>query len=633
MRVFSGIPLRDVKVTGGFWGAYQELVRNTVIPYQEKIMADEIPGAEKSHVFENFRIAAGESEGDFYGWVFQDSDLAKWLEAVSYTLSAHPDPALEKRADEIIALIGRAQEPDGYLDTYFTIHQNLEKFSNLREAHELYCAGHMMEAGVAYYEATGKDSLLRIVQKLADMLYDRFISQKTKGYPGHQEIELALVKLYRVTGEGKYLELSKRFIDERGKAPNYFDKESTDFIVWGKPNGDYRYNQAHVPVREQREAVGHAVRAVYMYSAMADLAAEAGDESLYEACLGLWDSITKRKLYITGAIGATVDGEAFSIDYDLPNDTVYGETCASIGLVFFARRMLEICPSGKFADVIELALYNSVISGMSLSGTNFFYCNPLEVTPGVSGSLYGYRHVLPERPPWYSCACCPPNTARLISSIGSYAWGAGGGTVYSNLFINGSVKVQNTEIFLDTNYPWDGEIRYTFTGERSEFCFAFRIPEWAEAAEISLNGEIVDLSANLRDGYCYIKRVWSANDCLVLAFGMPARRVYAHTSIRENVRKTAVMRGPLVYCAEGTDNGGELQNIILPRVAEIITGIYDKDLLGGIVPLQASCIRLLSGDALYSGVPPREEEATLTLIPYYAWGNRGLNQMRVWFGE
>jgi len=629
------VPLKNVAITDSFWNAYQKLIREVVIPYQEKIMDDKVEGAEKSHVFENFRIAAGLAQGEFYGLVFQDSDLAKWLEAVSYSLTVCPDKELEKRADEIISLLGAAQQPNGYLNTYFIINKDREKFSNLREAHELYCAGHFIEAAAAYYEATGKDAFLNIMRKNADLIYELFVTQKKAGYPGHQEIELALLKLYRVTHDKKYLELAGRFINVRGKKPCYFAEEykNIGWEVWGKPGDDGRYHQAHIPVREQKEAVGHAVRAVYMYTAMADLAAETGDEELYKSCRALWENIVNKKMYITGAIGSNADGEAFTVDYDLPNDSVYGETCASIGLAFFARRMVEIKPSSEYSDILEKLIYNGIISGISLDGKNFFYCNPLEVEPGISGELHGFKHVLPERPKWYACACCPPNIARFISSLGEYIWGENENVIYSHLFIGSKAvfKAKNAEITLETDYQNSGKMKYKFSGDitNNEFSFTFRIPEWAGKTTVFVNGVAYDFSKDMRDGYCYITRIWRGGDIVTVDFEMPVRRIYTNEKVRHNIGKVAVTRGAVVYCAESADNG-ELQNLAVLRGGRITVGESEN---GGFPTLLAEGIRLKTDGGLYSDKPPAEEKTQIKLIPYYSWGNRGKGQMRVWLNE
>lgn len=341
-KTVKEIPVKQVNIQDEFWSKIQKRMIDTVIPFQEKVLNDEVPGVEKSHAIENFRIAAGLSEGEFYGMVFQDSDVAKWLEGVAYSLAVYPDEDLEKRADEIIDVIEKAQQPDGYLNTYFTIKEPEHRWQNLQECHELYCAGHMMEAAAAYYQTTGKDKLLRVMERMADHIIDRFGEGKERGIPGHQEVEIGLMKLYRVTGKEKYKEMARYFLEERGKNPNFFygEKVKRGWQHWGQYSLeplDATYNQSHATIYEQDKAVGHSVRAVYMYTAMADLAGEDNDEKLYAACRKLWDNIVKQRMYITGGIGSTVEGEAFSVDYDLPNDMAYAETCASIAMVFLQR--------------------------------------------------------------------------------------------------------------------------------------------------------------------------------------------------------------------------------------------------------------------------------------------------------
>lgn len=630
------IKLCNVKVNDAFWSEKQRLLSDVVIPYQEAILNDEVENIEKSHAFANFRIAAGLEEGEFYGMVFQDSDVAKWLEGVAYSLVVKPDRKLEKRADAIIDVIEKAQQPDGYLNTYFTLKEPGHRWQNLHECHELYCAGHMMEAAAAYYEATGKDKLLKVMERMAEHIAGQFGPDKNSGIPGHQEIELGLMKLYHATGNEKYSDLAQYFIDERGKNPNYF-REETEKRGWthfGLDPIDTKYNQTFAPVREQKTAEGHSVRAVYMYTAMADIAGKTGEPELLQACETLWDNITQKRMYVTGGIGSTVDGEAFSIDYDLPNDTAYGETCAAIGLVFFARKMLDIHPSGKYADVMERALYNGVLSGMQLDGKKFFYVNPLEVDPDISGKLYGFKHVLPERPGWYSCACCPPNVVRLLMSLGKYAWSYSEDTIYSHLYLGGSASFAQAVIEVESSYPWEGRVLYTVkpVQEKQHFVLAIRIPSYAKECQILLNKKECKNMVT-EDGYLYLSRSWQTGDKLELRFCMSVRRIYCNTAVRENEGCIALMRGPLVYCFEGVDNGGCLHNLRIPENARFINSIIDTKTLKGMIAVEFDGIKVHGRDVLYFEEKPVQEKVRMKAIPYFAWGNRGLNQMKVWMLE
>ena len=661
--------LKLFTVDDAFLGRYERLVTGTVIPYQEDILNDRIPGVEKSHAVENYRLAAevnetGSCSSEFYGMVFQDSDVAKWLEAAAYSLALRKDEALERRCDEMIALIGRAQQEDGYLNTYFTVKEPGRRWTNLREAHELYCAGHMMEAAVAYYECTGKRSLLAVMCRMADHIYRHFITEGAPGFPGHPEVELALVRLYRATGEKRYLALAEHFVDVRGVDSDYFKKESEDrgWQLWGGWNGDREYTQSQAPVREQADAVGHAVRAVYLYAGMASVARETGDGTLKAACRRLWESITQRRMYITGAIGSAYEGEAFTKDYHLPNDTVYAETCASIGLIFFARRMLELDRRGEYADVMERAFYNTVLAGMQLDGKSFFYVNALESLPGISGKAVTHRHALPVRPRWFACACCPPNAARLIASISRYAWmldtqaagggspAAGSGTVYSLLFIGGTLDLSETlgvKIHVATGYPYDGRVEYRFepAGGRPSVAMtlAVRLPGWARekggtaigssgrAVRCTLNG--ADCPYEERDGFAYITGEFASGDTLAFVFDIAVRRIYPSPRISADSGKVAFMRGPLVYCAEGADNEGCVLNLRVKRDAEPQLLPFRKDELFGVQKLSVAGRRLADTGALYGGERPQEEDCAITLIPYYAWANRGENEMRVWLPE
>ncbi|WNS45840.1 beta-L-arabinofuranosidase domain-containing protein [Paenibacillus sp. MMS20-IR301] len=639
---------QKVTVQDDFWGRYIRLVQDTVIPYQYEALHDRVPEAEPSHAIANFEIAAGRREGEFKGWVFQDSDVAKWLEAVGYSLSIKRDPELERQADEMIDLVGEAQYEDGYLNTYFTLKEPGKRWTNLMDCHELYCAGHFIEAAVAYYEATGKDKLLGIVCRFVDHIETVFGPEegKLKGYDGHQEIELALVKLYRLTGEERYLKLSSFFIDQRGQEPNFLVQEweqrgrVTHWTGTATDSIDPGYNQAHIPVREQSVALGHSVRAVYMYTAMADLALLTGDAGLREACERLWKNTTEKQMYITGGIGSTHHGEAFTFDYDLPNDTVYAETCASIGLIFFAKRMLELVPDAKYADVMERALYNNVIGSMAQDGKHYFYVNPLEVWPQACSCNPGKHHVKSERQGWFGCACCPPNVARLLTSLNQYIYTVHGDTLHTNLYIGSQLNVTlgGTEVALvqESQYPWKGEVTLKVSpAEAAEFGIALRIPSWSRGMEITVNGGLVSDSVSEEQGYAVIRRLWSAGDVIRVSMPMEAYRVYAHPNLRADAQKTAIQRGPLVYCLESADNSEPLSSISLNE-AGTLTETYDESLLGGAVVVEGTGFRVAQGGwtgGLYSREKAPLEAVKVTAVPYYLWGNRGSGEMKVWIPE
>ena len=632
----KNISLKNVQVQDGFWKPMQDLIIETVIPYQEKILNDEIPGVEKSHALANFRIAAGMEKGEFYGMVFQDSDVAKWLEAVAYSLVVHPDAELEKRADEVIETIEKAQQEDGYLNTYFTIKEPEHRWQNLQECHELYCAGHMMEAAVAYYDATGKDKLLKVMERMADHIDRRFGPDKITGIPGHQEVEIGLMRLYHTTGEERYCNLAEYFINERGKNPNFFYEESQKrgWTHFGIDPKDTVYNQSFATVYDQKEAVGHSVRAVYMYTAMADIAGTTGDERLYQACVDLWKNMTEKRMYLTAGIGSTGELEAFTKDYDLPNDMVYAETCASIGLIFFAKQMLELEANGKYADVMERAFYNGTISGMQADGKRFFYVNPLEVNPGISGVVPGYKHVRPERPGWYACACCPPNLVRLITSLGKYVWDETDDTIFSHMFVGQKAELEKADIDVESSYPWEGKVTYhVHSKKEEEYTLAIHIPGYLKDICVKVNGEQIEWKKFMKNGYLYLTRKWGESQVEIL-FDLEVRKVSANKNVREDAGKVALMRGPFVYCFEGVDNGNDLQAMCIDADTQAETFVGKEGVLKDKV-----CIHVQGyedereSDALYSEEKPDYQPHELTAIPYYLWGNRGVNQMRVWMLE
>ncbi|ADL52765.1 glycoside hydrolase family 127 protein [Clostridium cellulovorans] len=635
------LPIKSVEIKDDFWGKYIDLVNEVVIPYQWEALNDRLPDAEPSYAIKNFRIAAGLEEGEFGGMVFQDSDLYKWLEAVAYSLETNPNPELMAIADEAIDLIEAAQGDDGYVNTYFTIKEPDKRWYNLCECHELYCLGHMIEAAVAYYNATGKRKFLDIACRFVDYVDTIFGPEphKAKGYPGHQVIEMALVKLYDVTNNSKYLALSKYFIDQRGQEPNYFKEEyekrdGVSHFLKTKIPLDLPYNQAHKPVREQEVAVGHAVRAVYMYSGMADIAAKTNDETLKKACETIFNNIKDKQMYITGGVGSTAHGEAFTYDYDLPNDTVYSETCAAIGLIFFAQRMLKLDQDRKYADVLERALYNTVTSGMALDGRHFFYVNPLEVQPEASEKSPIKRHVKAERQKWYGCACCPPNVARLLTSLGQYIYTESNDTIFTHLYIGSKADftVNNKKVTVKqtTNYPSEGKATFVFDmSENNEFTFALRIPEWCKNYKIFINNEEYR-ELDLNKGYLYITREFLNSDVVEISMEIETVLVASNPLVRANAGKVAICRGPLVYCLEEIDNCKNLSSILIDT-SKPVKEQYNPEVLGGAIELKASGYIVSSeSQDLYTSFNVKEMPFNITAIPYFMWGNRGLGEMSVW---
>lgn len=631
MNIARPISVSSYK-SDGFIEKYQRLVKDEVIPFQYAVMCDKEEAAEKSHAVQNFvnaaKIIHGEKCDDgFYGMVFQDSDCAKWLEAVAYSLSAFPDEKLEKTADELIDIIASAQEKDGYLNTYFEIKDKDKRWTNLLEGHELYCSGHMIEAACAYYEATGKDKLLSVMLKNAKHIYSRFITEKVEGYPGHSEIELALLRLYDETHEDFCLEAAKHFIDVRGEDRDFFQKEAEkrNWKVWGMDPKNLEYNQSHMPPREQSDAVGHSVRAVYLYTAMADLAKKTQDSELKNACERLWNSITQKRMYVTGAIGSTVHGEAFTVDYDLPNDTAYGETCASIGLMFFASKMLALNLDRKYADVMERAFYNCVLSAMSLDGKSFFYVNALECVPGISGKACTHRHVKTQRPKWHACACCPPNLARIISSFGKYAYSVDSNSLYCHLYASGEVSFENGEkIICKTQYPYGFDISYKILCKNKKLFL--RIPSYSEKYTITKNGK--EIFCKCEKGYAVLETQYG--DEITLTLDGEPYFVYANSKVAHLTGKVSLCRGPLVYCFEGTDNDEDVLSLSLCDSEKVSVLKETSKKLGGAVLLEASAKRTQSDAELYSKTKPEERKCKAIAVPYYTWCNRGENQMRVW---
>ncbi|MDO5292392.1 MAG: glycoside hydrolase family 127 protein [bacterium] len=639
----ESIPLRKIQIQDEFWNKYIKLVKESIIPYQWKILNDLVKDVEPSHCIHNFKIAAGELEGEFEGAVFQDTDVAKWLEAVAYSLECNPDPELERLADETIELIGRAQQKDGYLNTYFTIKEPEGRFKNLEEGHELYTAGHMIEAAVAYYNATGKDKFLSIVSRFADLICETFGTEEGKrhGYPGHQEIELALVKLFRVTKRKKYLTLAKYFIDQRGVGSNYFleeEKQREGHIFPEFKGYDPKYSQSHLPVREQETAEGHAVRAMYMYCAMADLSYEYQDKELLTACKKLWNNVVNKRMYITGGIGSSGMLERFTTDYDLPNDCNYSETCASIGMALFGKRMAEITKDASYMDIVEKELYNNVLSGISLDGTSFFYVNPLEVNPDKCISRTYREHVKFQRQKWFGVACCPPNIARTLASLGQYLYFAGDDALYVNLYIGNkmseTIAGNEWNVELDTKLPIEGKSRlHIATEKEADLTIALRIPSYARHFKVEKDGETVKDYIE-KDGYAYLTGRFKETE-ITITFEQPAVFVRANPKVSENIGKVAIIRGPMVYCIEELDNGRNLPSIYVDS-AQKLKEQYEENLLGGVVTLTFQGEKLKENwkeEELYSERKVLREAVSLKAVPYHVWANRQPGEMLVWIKE
>ncbi len=629
------IPLRQVRVTDAFWSPRQRLMTDVTIPYMERILRDEVPGVEKSHAIANFRIAAGEEDGAFYGMVFHDSDVAKWLEAAAYSLALKPDAALEKRVDDVVRLIAKCQQPDGYLNTYFTVKEPQNRWANLLECHELYCAGHMMEAGAALHECVGKDALLAVCVRLADHICARFGEGGQEGVPGHQEIEIGLMRLYRATGDGKYRDMARRFLDVRGRDAGWFAAHTpahpgAHYGGYDIDAEDAVYNQSDVPVREQTTARGHAVRQLYMLAAMADVARDTGDARMRDACARMFRSVTQRQMYVTGAVGATARHEAFTVDYDLPADRCYGETCASVAAAFFAHTMLGLAPDGRYADLLELELFNAALAGMQLDGKRFFYVNPLSVDASVSGIVPGYEHVQNRRPAWHACACCPPNLARLITSLGKYLWSEDDDAVYSHLLIGSEAHTRHGRVRISSEYPWEGKATYTLL-DGGAFTLAIHIPKHAENTVVEVCGE--NVPCHLENGYCYLRREWAAGDTVRVTFDMPVRRLRAHPRVRDAAGKVALQRGPIVYCVESTDHPCALSALVLPRDAECQAERATDGALAGMTLIRARGLAQEETDELYTSGAPRYAPCDILAVPYFAWANRAAGDMRVWLRE
>ncbi len=619
------VPFTAVHFDDYFWSPRIEINHRQSIPFA---MAKN----EETGRVDNFAKAAGRMEGTYEGRRFNDTDVYKVIEGAAYSLQSARDPELEKQLDHIIDLIADAQEDDGYIYPARTVDPSHpapgagpERWSRLRGSHELYNSGHLFEAAVAYYQATGKRKFLDVALKNADFLLQEFGPDARQDFPGHQEVEIGLAKLYRISGKRGYIDLARFFLDQRGRdRDNGFYGEDTNFALYNRKE----YMQDHVPVLEQHEAVGHAVRAAYMYSGMADVAALTGSPDYVQAIDRIWQNVVSKKLYLTGGIGARHTTEAFGDDYELPNRTAYTETCAAIGNVFWNHRQFLLHGDADYIDVMERTLYNTVVSGVSLSGDRFFYQNPLESAGGYS------------RSPWFEVACCPGNMTRFLPSIPGYVYAQKDDVVYVNLFVSShadfEIAGERIELRQKTGYPWEGKVEIQIEPARSaSFAVNVRIPGWArnrpvpgdlyrylETAEtkfaLAVNGEPMEIV--LEKGFAPIRRKWKKGDVIELDLPMPIRRVTSHEKVQDNRGKVALERGPIVYCVEWADNGGRVLDLILPDEAELDQAL-EPDLLGGVVVVRGKAVRLTNGESL---------AYDFVAIPYHVWANRGEGEMRVW---
>lgn len=585
LKMIEQIDFSHVKINDNFWSPRLSKHVSATLP----VCIDQIEN--QTGRIRNFENAA-KGEGEHSGIFFDDSDVYKALEGMAYSLINNPDPELEKKADEWIDKFAAAQQPDGYINTFYTLTGLDKRWTNM-DKHEMYCAGHMIEAGVAYYQATGKRKLLDVCIRMTDHMMSQFGPGKRHWVPGHEEIELALVKLYQTTQEQKYLDFAYWLLEERGHGHGTMGDE-------GKWNPVYY--QDIVPVRQLTDISGHAVRCMYLYCGMADVAALKNDTGYIAAIDRLWDDVVHRNMYITGGIGSSRDNEGFTEDYDLPNLDAYCETCASVGMVLWNQRMNQLTGDSKYIDVLERSLYNGALAGISLGGDRFFYVNPLESK--------GDHH----RQEWYGCACCPSQLSRFLPSIGNYIYASSDDALWVNLYIGntGQIRIGETDILLtqETDYPWDGSVKLTIsTSQPLEKEIRLRIPNWCKTYDLSINGKRINVSEE--KGYAVIKD-WKSQDVIALDMDMPVEIVAADPHVKENFGKRAIQRGPLVYCMEEIDNPVYFDQIQLSPSTTFQTA-FASDILNGIKTIKTN---------------GRAQSATF--IPYYAWDNRKAGKMRVW---
>lgn len=599
----NNIEFSDVKITGGYWKARQDINRSVTL----KAVYDRF---NETGRFEALKCDLRDGDTNI-PHIFWDSDVAKWIEGASYILHSEKNDQAVEIIENAIDLIIKNSDENGYFNSHFLVAEKENRF-RLRECHELYCAGHLIEAAVAYYELTGKDRFLNAVKKYADYIERAFKIDNTAAFitPGHPEIELALVRLYKATGEKRYIELAKYFIDKRGNCD-----EPGIYTDWAN---EY-YSQDEIPVRERKTAEGHCVRALYLMCAAADIAYIYKDNDLKTACERFFDSIVNKRMYITGGVGSSNMGESFTIDYDLPNRTAYAETCAAISLAMFAERMLKFDADSRYSDIIERTMYNGIMSGISLDGKSFFYENPLEIDPDFNNintsTKVKERFPITQRVEVFDCSCCPPNIMRFVASISGLIYGFDDNTVYINQYMNSEGDVNGIKISQKTDYPNNGKITVRCNSNKKQI--AFRIPCWCKSFNINKKYSI-------KNGYAYVDL--DSEENIELELDMPVRIISANRRIHSDAGRIAVMRGPVVYCAEGIDNGADIKSIALP--AESVFELAESEFLLPILKTEA--YRPFESDSLYYEAVDDYEKIPLTLIPYYAFANRGESEMQVW---
>ena len=600
----NAIPFSNVVINGGFWKAKQDMVRDTTV----QAVYDRFT---ETHRFEALKCQWKEGDPDM-PHIFWDSDVAKWIEGAAYLLHYQRDAALEALIDEAVDDIVRNSDEHGYFNSHFLVTDQEKRFQ-IRDWHELYCAGHLIEGAIAYRDATGKDKFLKAMCRYADYIEQVFLIEKSAAYetPGHPELELALVKLYRATGEKRYLELSKHFIDRHGQP----DADRALGPSWAASD----YNQDSIPLRERTVADGHSVRAQYLYCGMIDVGMEYGDEELIEACRKIFSNIVNRRMYITGGTGSSHHGEAFTVDYHLPNRTAYAETCAAISLAMFAGRMQNLEPKAIYADTVERAIYNGILSGISMDGKAFFYENPLEIDPKFNDVHHSVnqseRFPITERLEVFGCSCCPPNVVRFIPSISGMMYGENEDTLFVHHYAASEGKFGNTVITQSTDYPADGAIAIRCVTDKKQL--ALRIPGWCKKFE--LNQPYTE-----KDGYAYI--AVDGDIEIRLNLDMPVVAVSANRQVHDCAGRVAVTRGPLVYCIEGVDNGDDLKSVAIDPKGNFT--VTDREFL--LPALSTTGYRPVESEDLYAPADDACEAFPLRLIPYYAFANRGTTEMHVW---